>query len=80
MISVEPVKDYIIENFLFGDENGFEDNTSFLQESIIDSIGMMELIDYLETHFDVKIEDSELIPENLDSLSNIQKFIAEKKE
>jgi len=41
---------------------------------------MMELIDFLETHYDIKIEDSELVPENLDSLSSIQTFISGKKD
>ena len=80
MISVEPVREFILDNFLFGDENGFNKQTSFVQEGIIDSIGMMELIDFLETHYDIKIEDSELVPENLDSLSSIQTFISGKKD
>lgn len=80
MISTESVKDFILENFLFGDENRFDETTSFMQEGIIDSIGMMELIDFLEAHYNVKIEDNELIPENLDSLSNIQRFVSSKKD
>ena len=52
---------------------------SFLNEGIIDSTGILELIMFLEETFDVKIEDQELMPENLDSLNNIQRFIVAKK-
>ena len=73
------VFEFIVENFLFGDQNAFNSNTSFLEENIIDSIGFMELVSFLEDTFEITINDDELIPENLDSITNITKFLEYKK-
>ena len=52
--------------------------TSFLEEGIIDSTGILELIMFLEETYGLKIEDDELIPDNLDTLQNVTKFIERK--
>ena len=78
MIQIEPVREYIIENFLYGDGEGLNQNTSFIQEGIVDSIGMMELTDFIESHYRINIKDHELIPQNLDSLENLEAFITQK--
>jgi len=72
----EKIQAFMIENFLFGEETDLKDDTSFLEEGIIDSTGVLELIEYLEEEFDIQIDDEDLIPENLDSLNNLEKFIA----
>jgi len=72
------IRSFIIENFLFGDDNGLKDETSFLDEGIIDSTGVLELVTYLEEEFEIEVEDEELIPENLDSISNIAVYLEEK--
>ena len=72
------LKAYIVENFLFGDDNNFDDSTSFLESGIIDSTGILEVISYLEESFGIKINDNELIPDNLDSIDNIQNFVTRK--
>jgi acyl carrier protein len=74
----EKVRAFIIENFLFGDENGLENETSFLDVGIIDSTGVLELISYLEGQFKIHIEDSEVIPENLDSIDQVTVFLKKK--
>ena len=71
----EQVRTYIVDNFLFGDDNGLEDSTSFLESGMIDSTGILEVISYLEEQFAIKIHDDELIPENLDSVGNIVGFL-----
>ena len=75
MINITAVKDYIVENFLFGDDKQLQEDTSFLDSGIIDSTGILELVTFLEVEFNIEIADDELIPENLDSLTNISKFI-----
>ncbi len=70
------IKEFIIENFLFGEESDLNDDTSFLEEGIIDSTGVLELIEFLEEEFEIEIDDEDMIPENLDSLNNLEKFIA----
>lgn len=72
------IKAYIVDNFLFGDEFGLSDSASFLDAGIIDSTGILELIAFIEGAFNLKIHDEELIPENLDSIANLQAFISRK--
>ncbi|RJP92376.1 MAG: acyl carrier protein [Desulfobacteraceae bacterium] len=72
------VKQFIVENFLFGDGSDLQNHTSFLENGIIDSTGILELIAFLEATFGIKIEDTELVPENLDSLDNIAAFLKRK--
>ena len=72
------VRSYIVDNFLFGDDAGLKNDASLLEEGIIDSTGVLELVDYLESAFSISIEDDELIPENLDSIDNIAAFVASK--
>jgi acyl carrier protein len=74
------IRSFIIENFLFGNDDGLQDDTSFLENGIIDSTGILELITYLEEEFSIKVNDEELIPENLDSISNVVAYLKTKKQ
>jgi len=74
----EQLRAYIVDNFLFGDDDGFDDSVSFLDTGIIDSTGILELITFLEEQFSIKVNDDELIPENLDSISKLIVFIEKK--
>lgn len=72
------IRIFIIENYLFGDAEGLQESTSFLDEGIIDSTGILELIDFISEEFSITVEDEELIPENLDSINNVAAFIGSK--
>ena len=72
------VREFVIDNFLFGDANGLADDTSFLEDGIIDSTGVLELVTYLEEAFAISVDDSELVPENLDSLNNVENYVKQK--
>ncbi len=73
------IRDYIVENFLFGDAEPLADDTmSLLDNGIIDSTGVMELVAFLEGDFGLNIGDEELVPENLDSVANLAAFITRK--
>ena len=74
----EKIKDFIIENFLFGEEEDLNGQTSFMDNAIIDSTGVLELVDYLENDFNITISDDELLPENLDTIDNIVNFLDKK--
>jgi acyl carrier protein len=74
----EKVKTFIRESFLFDNAAQIGDEESLLEKGIIDSTGVLELILYLEEEFGVKIEDEEVIPENLDSIANIENLIRSK--
>jgi acyl carrier protein len=73
------IKKYIAENLLFSSE-GFEydDNASFLQEGIIDSMGVMELVTFVSANFGIQIDPSEVLPENFDSVNKLAAFIQRK--
>jgi len=73
------LKQFVVENFLFGKQNGFNCDDSFLEKGIIDSTGMVELIFHLESTYQIKIEDTELVPENLDSVKRLVAFVERKK-
>jgi acyl carrier protein len=72
------IKEFITENFLFGNSDGLKDDTSFLDEGIIDSTGVLELVTFLEETFEIQVDDQELVPENLDSIDNVAAFLERK--
>lgn len=74
------IKAFIIDNFLFGAADNLKDDTSFLEEGIIDSTGVLELITFLEETYEITVDDEELIPENLDSINNVTAFLSTKLE
>ena len=78
MNQIDIVKEFIVENFLFGEEGQIELETDFFEKGIIDSTGIIELVSFVEETFEVSIDDEELIPENLSSLKNIRKFLQQK--
>lgn len=75
------IRAYIFENFIFEDdsEDLLNNDDSFLEKGIIDSTGILEVVMWMEDTFGVETEDTELIPENLDSVNNIANFIERKK-
>ena len=72
------IREFVIDNFLFGDGEQLSDDISFMGSGIIDSTGMLELIGFIEETYGVKIRDEELIPENFDSVSRLAKFVETK--
>jgi len=73
------IKTYILENFLFSD-NGHElpEDISFLEEGIVDSTGVLELVMYVEENFGFDVEDVEIVPENFDSVGRLAAFVRRK--
>jgi acyl carrier protein len=75
------VKEYILDNFLFtNDNNALANDDSFLNKGIIDSTGIMEVIMFLEDEFGITVDDGEMVPENLDSINNIVGFVERKQQ
>ena len=80
MIQVEEmIRTYIAENMLFSD-NGYpySDNASFLEEGIVDSMGILELVMFVEENFHITVEDEELVPDNFDSVSKLAAYVRSK--
>jgi acyl carrier protein len=78
MSQIDAVKEFIIENFLFGEEEQIELETDFFDKGIIDSTGVIELVSFLEERFNISVDDDELIPENLSSLKRVDSFLEKK--
>ena len=69
---------FVVDNFLFGQEDGLTDETSFLEQGIVDSTGVLELVAHLEETYNIKVSDDELVPENLDSIDTIVAYLQRK--
>jgi acyl carrier protein len=74
----QTLRGFIRENFLFGADTPLADEDSFLALGIIDSTGVLELVDFLQRHYGVRVADEELLPENLDSINNLVRFLESK--
>jgi len=72
------VREFIIENFLFGSNYGLKEDSSFLEEGIFDSTGVLELVKFIEEEFSILVDDEELIPENLDSINFVAAYLERK--
>ncbi len=73
------IRHFVVENFLLGHADTLTDTASFLDEGIIDSTGVLQVIAFLEETFAISVSDSELIPENLDSIDAIAAFVERKR-
>jgi acyl carrier protein len=72
----DELRQFVIDNFLFGKPyKGFADEDSFIEHGIIDSTAVMELIAFLEERYLIKLRDQDLIPENLDSINGLARFV-----
>lgn len=74
----QSIRKFVVENFLFGQANGLADETSFLEQGIVDSTGVLELVAHLEKSYAIKVKDEELVPENLDSINAITAYLEKK--
>jgi len=73
------IRSYILENFLFTDDQSeLNDDDSFMDQGIIDSTAVLELIFFIEEEFGVKVDAEEMIPDNLDSVNKVTSFIERK--
>lgn len=75
------IRGYVLENFLFTDNGSrLQNDASFLEEGIVDSTGVLELVMFVEEAFDFAVEDDEIVPENFDSVEQLARYVHRKKE
>ncbi|MEE9616129.1 MAG: acyl carrier protein [Anaerolineae bacterium] len=75
----ETIRTYIAENMLFSDDGyPHSDSASFLEEGIVDSMGILELMMFVEENFHITVEDEEVVPDNFDSVSKMAAYIRSK--
>ena len=79
MSTESEIRQFIVDNFLFGDDGGLKNDDSFLDRGLIDSTGIMEVVAFIEEEYGIEVLDEELVPQNLDSVNNIAAFIGRKK-
>lgn len=75
------IREFVISNFLYGQDGGsLSNDQSLLENGIIDSTGVLELVAFLEQRYGIAVADRELLPENLDSVQNASRFVSRKLE
>lgn len=74
----EQIRNFLISNFYVSDVKALVNDTSLLDQGIVDSTGVLEIIGFIEETFGIIVEDSELLPENLDSIQGIEQYIIRK--
>ena len=80
-ISKDDIRSFIVESFLFGDETAMPaDDSSLIENGIVDSTGVLELVAFIEEQLNITIDDTEIVPSNLDSIDAIARFAASKSE
>lgn len=76
----EQVRHFLAENFILSVDQKIGDHDSLLELRVIDSTGFLELVAFLESNFSIKVDDSEMLPENLETIANICNFVTRKQE
>ncbi len=75
----DSIKDFIAKNLLFAEDHfPYADDVSFLQEGIIDSLGVMELVTFVQSAYQIAVDPSEVTPDNFDSVIKLASFVRRK--
>jgi acyl carrier protein len=70
------LRDFVSSNYLFGDASRIPaDDDSLLEKGILDSTGVLELIEFLESQFGIEVSDTETVPDNLGSIAGLTRFV-----
>jgi acyl carrier protein len=71
----QKLRKFVTETFLFGDGADLRDDDSFIEKGIIDSTGILQVVDFVEQEFGFQVREEDLLPENLDSVNQLTAFI-----
>ena len=75
----DTVMNFIRENFIMGRSDvALDEKVSLIDSGVMDSTGVLELVEFLESQYSIKIDDEELVPENLETIANIINFLKTK--
>ena len=72
------IRAFVLERFPLARQTGLEDDRSLLDSGVIDSLGILELVDFMMAEFDIPIDDDDLTPENFDSIRSLAAFVESK--
>ncbi len=79
MTTKERIRQFIETNFYISDKSQLQDETSLLDKGVVDSTGVLEVVAFLESELGVVVDDTEILPENLDSIGRIAAYVERKK-
>ena len=79
MTTQAKVRAFVTTNFYVADASTLKDEQSLLDAGIVDSTGVLEIVQFLERDFGIKVEDTEIVPENVESILRITQYIGRKK-
>jgi acyl carrier protein len=75
----QQIRSYVAESLFFSsDDYDLDDDMSFLDEGVVDSTGVVELVLFVEENFDIEVDDDEIVPDNFDSVNNLVAYIERK--
>jgi acyl carrier protein len=72
------IRQFIVQNLYYTEDNALDDDASFLEMGVVDSMGVMELVAFVQAEWSVTIESRELVVENFDSVRKVARFIRRK--
>ncbi len=75
----DEVRQFIVKHFYVANPASISDDVSLLENGVIDSTGVLEVIGFLEATFGVHVDDDEMLPDNLDSIARIAAYVARKR-
>jgi acyl carrier protein len=73
------IKNFILANFPLARKRGIQENDPLLEGGILDSLGVLDLVGFVEREFAVQVSDDELIPENFQSIGHVVRFVDQKR-
>src|SRR6516164_5260037 len=73
------IKQFVLKNLYFTEDNSLDDDASFLETGVVDSTGVMELVAFVQAEFGVTVEPQEIVVDNFDSVSKVARFVRRKK-
>ena len=72
------IKQFILKNLYFAEDNTLDEDASFLETGVVDSTGVMELVAFVEAEFGVPVEQQEITVDNFDSIRKVARFVSRK--
>jgi acyl carrier protein len=72
MLARDQIRRFIRDSFLVDD---FADDDSFLGTGLIDSLGIVQLVSFVEAEFGLKVPDRDLVPDNFDSVAKLVSYV-----
>jgi len=74
----ERIRGFILDTFPLARKQNVKDSDNLLDSGIIDSLGMLDVVSFLEREFGIHVDDEELVPENFESVDNLVGFVGRK--